>query len=149
MDRKQMIKEYLKNGFNCAQIVAVTFSEKVNKDNKTLLAAASGFGGGIGRQAMTCGALTGAVIVLGFSKGQTEAGDSAAKELTYKSVRDFFSHFKKIHGAVLCRELLDCDISTPEGFEIHSKGCHLEKCCQYIETSIDILDNMLKIDVFA
>jgi C_GCAxxG_C_C family probable redox protein len=144
MERKQLIKEYLMNGFNCAQVVAVAFSEKVNKDKKTLLAAASGFGGGIGRQAMICGAVTGAVIVLGFDKGQTEALDSAAKELTYKNVHDFFTRFTNINGSVICRDLLNCDISTPEGLELHKKGCHTEKCFRYIETSMEILDNMLK-----
>jgi C_GCAxxG_C_C family probable redox protein len=144
MEREQLIKEYLMNGFNCAQVVAVAFSEKVNKDKKTLLAAAAGFGGGMGRQAMTCGAVTGAVIVLGFAEGQTEALNSAAKELTYKDVRDFFVQFTKIHRSVTCKNLLNCDISTPEGFELHKKGCHKEKCYQCIETAMEILDNILK-----
>jgi len=143
MENKELISGYLKNGFNCAQVVAVAFSGKLKIDKKTLLAAAAGFGGGIGRQAMTCGALTGAVIVLGFARGQTEALDSAAKERTYHSVQDFFADFKKIHGSVSCRELLDCDISTPEGLALHQTGCHREKCNRYIESAIEILDGML------
>lgn len=144
MERTLLIKENLKNGFNCAQVVAVAFAGRVNKEKETLLAAASGFGGGIGRQAKTCGAVSGVVIVLGFAKGQTKAMDSVAKESTYQSVRDFCTKFKEMHGAISCKELLDCDISTPEGFELHKKGCHIEKCFRYIETSIEILDDMLK-----
>ncbi len=144
MDRKQIIKEKLKNGFNCAQVVAVAFSDKVNKDEKTILAATAGFGGGIARQAMTCGALTGAVIALGLAKGQTEANDSVAKDLTYNSVRNLFAQFIKIHGSTSCKELLGCDISTPEGLEIHKQGCNTEKCVRYIETSMEILDKMFE-----
>lgn len=143
MDRKQIIKEKLKNGFNCAQIVAVAFSEKVNKDEKTILSATAGFGAGIGRQAMTCGALSGAVVVIGLAKGQTEANDKISKELTYASVRDLFSQFNTIYGSSLCKELLGCDISTPEGFEIHKSGCNAEKCERYIESSIEILSKIL------
>ncbi len=143
MKRKQYIEEYLKSGFNCAQIVALAFAEKVNKDEKTVLAAAAGFGGGIGRQAMICGALSGAVIILGFAKGQTVALDSNAKEMTYKSVRDLFSLFKETHGAVICKDLLECDISTPDGLENHKNGCNTEKCIRYVESSMNILNDLL------
>jgi hypothetical protein len=82
--------------------------------------------------------------VLGFAEGQTKALDSVAKEMTYKDVRDFFAHFTKIHGSVTCKDLLKCDISTPEGFELHKNGCHKEMCYRYIESSMEILDKMLK-----
>jgi C_GCAxxG_C_C family probable redox protein len=144
MNRNQRIKEKLKNGFNCAQIVAVVFSDKVNKDEKTILAATAGFGAGIGRQAMTCGALSGAVVIIGLAKGQTEANDKIAKEATYASVRDLFSQFNKVHGSSSCKELLGCDISTTEGFAIHSKGCNTEKCESFIKTSIEILSKILE-----
>lgn len=144
MYRKQIIKEKLKNGFNCAQIVAAEFSNNVNVNEKTILAATAGFGGGISRQAMTCGALTGGAVVLGLAKGNTEAMDTASKDLTYNSVRDLFAQFVKIHGSTSCKELLGCDINTPEGLAIHKTGCNAEKCEKYIETSIEILEKIFE-----
>jgi C_GCAxxG_C_C family probable redox protein len=143
MDRKQHIQEYLSNGFNCAQAVAAAFAERVNKDHKTILAATAGFGGGMGRQAMTCGAVTGAITILGFAKGQTIAKDAAAKEASYSAVRDFSNEFTRLNGSLICKELLNCDISTSEGFELHKQGAHKEKCFQCISSSIEILEKML------
>ncbi len=140
MDKKQQIKEYLQKGFNCAQAVAVAFADELGYDKKTMLAASAGFGGGIGRQAMTCGALTGATIVLGFTKGQTENNDLATKAKCYQAVQDFFMEFKKVHGATTCKDLLNCDISTPEGFDIHKRGDHKAMCLSFIETAVGILE---------
>jgi C_GCAxxG_C_C family probable redox protein len=144
MDKKQQFQEYLQNGFNCAQAVAIVFAQQLNIEKKTMLAATAGFGGGMGRQAMTCGALTGATIVLGFDRGQVENKDSVAKDLCYKSVQELFTQFTKIHGSTACKDLLNCDISTHEGFEIHKKGEHSQMCLGFIETVIDILGDMIR-----
>jgi len=142
MDREQQIKEILQNGFNCAQAVASIFAKPLKQDQKTMLSAAAGFGGGMGRQALTCGALTGATIVLGFDRGQTKDGDSKTKAACYQSVQDFFAQFVKIHGATACKDLLRCDISSPEGFELHKSGIHKEMCLDFIKSAIEILDKM-------
>jgi C_GCAxxG_C_C family probable redox protein len=142
MDRDQQIKEILQNGFNCAQAVALLFAKPLKQEQKTMLSAAAGFGGGMGRQAMTCGALTGACIVLGFDRGQVVHGDSETKAACYQSVQDFFGKFVKIHGATACKDLLGCDISSPEGFELHKSGLHKEMCLGFIKSAVDILDKM-------
>ena len=144
MKHNELIAEYLSQGFNCAQVVTVSFAEKLNADKKTLLATAAGFGGGIGRQGLTCGAVSGGVIVLGLTKGQIEPFDTDSKQATYQAVQEFSSRFKQKNGAIACKDLLNCDISTHEGFELHKQGCHKEICFRCIETAIEILDEMLK-----
>src|SRR5271157_2593387 len=107
-----------KQGFSCSQAILSTFGEQFGLDQKTALKLAAGFGGGMGRMAGTCGAVTGAFMVLGLKYGAVSPDDRQAKELTYERVRMFAARFKERNGSLECRELLGCDISTPEGLQV-------------------------------
>ena len=75
---------------------------------------ASGFGGGMGRMADTCGAVTGAFMVLGLKYGQSSP-DREAKEEDLRTDQGLCRAVQGTNGSLVCRDLLDCDISTPEG----------------------------------
>jgi len=75
---------------------------------------------------------------------QSGKPSAEAKDITYRQVREFFTKFNNIYGATDCKDLLNCDISTPEGFEIHRTGGHVDKCVGFIETALEILDGMLE-----
>jgi C_GCAxxG_C_C family probable redox protein len=104
------------DGFNCSQAVFSAFADDFGLDEDTALKVASGFGGGMGRMAETCGAITGAMMVLGLKFGSASP-DWKTKELVYEKVREFADCFKARNGSLLCRDLLGCDVSTPEGYQ--------------------------------
>ena len=54
---------------NCAQAVACTYSDLAGLDEETLLAATHAFGAGMATMEGTCGALTGAAVVVGLATG--------------------------------------------------------------------------------
>jgi len=91
--------------------------------------------------AETCEAVTGAFMVLGLKHGG-EDGD--ARENTFQSVREFASRFEAQHGSLLCKDLVGCDISTPEG--VHAmKQRHLRSdiCTRLVREAAKILESML------
>jgi len=144
MNNEQKIKAALTGGKNCAQIVADTIAEKYNIVPKIVIAATMGFGGGIGRQGLLCGACTGAVVSLGLVNEQSGKLMAEAKDITYRQVREFFKRFNEKYSATECKILLDCDISTPEGFAKHIQDDHVNLCVGFIETALEILDGMLE-----
>ena len=83
-------------------------------DRQTAMKISAGFGGGMGRMAQTCGVVTGAFMVLGLRHG---GEDNDAREKAYLMVREFASEFQERYGSLLCKDLMDCDISTPEGMQ--------------------------------
>ena len=85
-------------------------------DRETALKIAGGFGGGMGRMAGTCGAVTGAFMVIGLVHSMTKKGDLQQKELSYEYIRKFAEKFRERNGTLVCRELMGVDVSTPEGF---------------------------------
>ena len=82
MDRVETALSRFPEGFSCSQAILSTYGEEVGLARSLGLKLAAGFGGGMGRMAETCGAVTGAFMVVGLKHGRTKAGDSKAKGKT-------------------------------------------------------------------
>lgn len=131
-------------GFNCCQAVLSTYGPRFGLERELALKVASGFGGGIGRQGETCGAVTGAIMVIGLKEGGTLAEDKESQDRSYGLVGRFSEKFKARHGSILCRELLGGDISTPEGRQTAiDKGLFEKLCPNFVRASAEILEQLL------
>jgi C_GCAxxG_C_C family probable redox protein len=104
-----------RQGFSCSQAVAAAFAEDLGLDKEIALRLSQPFGGGIARRADWCGAVTGAFLVIGLKHGRFRAEDVAARDKTYALVEGLIARFTALHGGVKCRDLLGCDLGTPEG----------------------------------
>jgi C_GCAxxG_C_C family probable redox protein len=141
-DRSQ---ELFLQGYNCAQATFAAFAEEVGMNEAICLTLASTFGGGLGRQASVCGAVTGALMVLGLRYGSAEVPSPEEKKRVYGYVGCFLAAFKARHGSMICKELLGCDISTPEGMEqALAKNFHTDICPQFVRAAAEILVAMEK-----
>jgi len=125
--------------FNCAQTVFSLFAAELGIDEKTALRISSGFGGGMAC-AETCGAVTGAYMVIGMKHGH-DVSDADKKVHTKIQIRKFNEKFKAEHDSLICKELTGFDISTPEGAAAaNNEGVFNTKCPWYIKTACDILE---------
>jgi C_GCAxxG_C_C family probable redox protein len=132
--------QYFDQGFSCSQSIVAAFGVEYGLDLQQALRVAGAFGGGMARMGETCGAVTGALMVIGLLYGKTRPEDEAAKEKTYQVVHQFVDQFKAQNGSILCRDLLGCDLSTPEGSQ-KAREAHLFKtlCPIYVGNSAEIL----------
>lgn len=95
---------YYKEGYNCSESLFLTFKDYANsKLTDELLALATPFGGGLGHSGCTCGALTGAILVIGAFKGRTSVESS--KREAYELAAEYHNRFKREFGATCCRTL--------------------------------------------
>lgn len=146
MSRVEEAVACFKEGFICSQAVLAAYSVQFGLDRDTALKVADGFGGGMGRMAVTCGAVTGAFMVIGLKHGRTTVEDSQAHEKTYSLVNEFVSRFKSRNGSVVCRELLGCDISTPEGLQSARQQNLFAKICPgYVRDAAEIIEGILRL----
>lgn len=133
-----------KEGFNCAQSVLAAYADQFGLDREMALKVAGAFGGGMGRMGETCGAVTGALMVIGLRHGQATAEDKQAKETSYAMAREFADRFKDRHGCLDCRDLLGCDIGTPEGMQqAREQQLFATRCSQYIQDAAEIVEQLL------
>jgi C_GCAxxG_C_C family probable redox protein len=143
MGKAKSAVEKFKKGLNCSQCVLLTFSENLGLDKELALKIASGFGGGI-CQGEVCGAVTGAIMALNLKYGNTSAEDSKAKEKIYHLVRAFSQEFKNKNGSIKCNDLVGIDLKKEANRALaRENGLFKEKCPNYIEDAINILETFL------
>jgi C_GCAxxG_C_C family probable redox protein len=132
---------FFDQGFNCAQSVLVAFAPQLGLQESQALKLASPFGGGVSRRGQICGAVTGALMALGLAQG---VDSPASKEEAYRLGQEFLQKFEAKHGTILCRELLNEDISTPVGLQqARDKGIFSVLCPQLVRDAAEITAAML------
>lgn len=144
MGRADRAVSSLKEGFNCAQSVLSTYSKLFGLDRELALKIAQAFGGGMARMGQTCGAVTGAFMVIGLKHGKLRAEDDEAKEKTYEIVREFVKKFKSLHGSIMCKDLLGYDLNIPEELkEVEEKQIWDDRCPEFVKSGVEILEKLL------
>jgi C_GCAxxG_C_C family probable redox protein len=137
MNRKEKALEFHKMGYNCAQAVLLAFYG----ENDPYIRIASGFGGGMGRLQKTCGAVTGAFMVIGLQQAPSGLPDDETKTKIYSLVRSFDKEFIRICGTDQCSELLGEDLNSEEGRKrIKEKGLSESVCDKCISTAVALLE---------
>lgn len=127
------------NGLNCGQTVLYAFCEKYGLDEELAIKMASGLGSGF-RCGDVCGAVSGGVLVAGLKYGQRTAADKQAKLLCYAKTEEFIAAFRGRHGAICCRDIIGCDLSTPEGREqANREGLFASICTDKVKSAIELL----------
>lgn len=113
-------------GYNCAQAVACTYCDLAGLDEETTINLTQGFAAGMGgSMEATCGALIGAVNVLGLINKDTQK--------TMQSARKMIHAFKEQNGTVVCRELKGID-----------DGIVKRECIDCVKDAAALLENELK-----
>jgi len=131
-------------GFTCAQAVLAAFADRFGLDEVAALKLGTPFGGGMARTGGMCGAVTGALMVIGMAHGRTTIEDVQAKETTYLATKAFWDRFGALHGSTTCRELLQVDIGTEEGAKrAGDAGLFRERCPLFVRDAARLLDETL------
>jgi C_GCAxxG_C_C family probable redox protein len=144
-DKSIIATETFQRGYNCSQSVLSVFAEDFGLTKDCCLRLASPFGSGIARMQETCGAITGALMVIGLKYGKGEHGLEADKANAYKISLQLIAKFKERHQSINCLELLDnLDINTPEGMEeIQKREMFQCNCSKYVRDAVEIAESIL------
>lgn len=142
MDKVKEAVSAFQAGFNCSQAIVGTYGPEYGLSVLDALKVSCGFGGGM-RRGDTCGAVTGALMVLGLRYGPKDVTETSAKNDVYSKVTEFRLRFESRCGYINCRDLLGCDISTEEGMNQARKNDLFKTVCpRMIQTAAEILEEM-------
>jgi len=145
MTKSENATRYFSNTFNCSQAVLTAFGQDYGLTEDQCLKLGCAFGGGMGRQQMTCGAVTGALMVLGLKFGRAADDLSSKTVMTYAKTVEFFTEFKKRNGSITCRELLQgLDMNNPEDLEkIQKLELFQTVCLKYVQNAVEITGKII------
>ena len=131
-------------GLNCAQSVLAARSDLTGLSVTDSLKIATGFGAGMAKMQQTCGAVTGAYMVIGAIHGRVNPDDEASRDKTYGLIEAFNKRFLALHGSLNCRELLGVDLNTNEGMEEAEREAYFQtRCAKFVGDAEKILDEIL------
>ena len=142
MNRREKGESYFKQGFNCAQAVALAFSDKIGLDENSIAKLISPFGGGFGRMREVCGAVSGMLVVLGFVEGNGLDSNDDKKKALYQKVQTLMNQFKEKNGTYICRELLALPEHNSEPTPEKRTGNYYKKrpCALLVGDACEILE---------
>lgn len=142
MNRSDKAIAYFRNKFNCSQSVFTVFGTEHGLSENDCLKIGCAFGAGMGRQQLTCGAVTGALLALGLKYGKAMGDPDEKKQETYEKTRELFAEFIRRNGTTSCRDLLrGLDINDPDDHqEIIDRGLFETLCEKYVNDSVDIVE---------
>jgi C_GCAxxG_C_C family probable redox protein len=105
MTKKETATDFFEGVFNCASSVFGAFCEDYDLDTELALKLTGGMGGGFG-EGEICGALAGAVLVVGLKYGQYIPGDKGTKANCNAKRAQVIEAFRGKYGAIDCNDLL-------------------------------------------
>jgi len=130
-------------GCACSQAILGTYGPRHGIDEGVAMRVAAGFAGGM-RIAETCGAVTGAFMVFGLARCTESCRTMDGRKAAYAAITSFARAFRQRHGSLACRELLGCDISTPEGAKLaEERRLFRTKCPQLVRDAAELLEATL------
>jgi len=132
-------------GFSCSQSIVAAFGPEMGLERTLALRVGATMGGGLARSGETCGAASGALVVIGLKYGRIEADDEEAKEKTYRLGAEFLERFNSRVGSTVCRELLGYDVSDPEQRRLgEENGISTTVCPGLVREAAEILEQILR-----
>ena len=136
------VERLFAEGFSCSQAIVAVFGPKYGLDEATAMKASACFSGGM-QAAEVCGAVSGAIMVIGLKDGHTDPKNKPAKFHALGKAAEFMRLFQERHAALTCNGLLGCNVMTPEGKQ-HALAAKLftTACPGFVTGAVHILEEM-------
>ncbi|MFC1917661.1 C-GCAxxG-C-C family protein [Chloroflexota bacterium] len=144
MSKVKSVLSKFKDDMDCAQAILSTYGPELGLDSEIAVKLTDAFTDGMGRMGGTCGAVTGAFMVLGLKYGERATGCQQANKKTHNLVEEFVDRFTFRNGSIVCKELLGCDISNPEVLNSEkTKTLFKTACSKYVQSAAEIIEELL------
>ncbi len=141
---------FANKGFLCSQAVLESHSIEYGVDTIVSRKISAAFGGGMGHCDEVCGAVSGALMLIGLKYGQFKEGDNNSRINTYEHTKDFIKKFRKEFGSVKCTELLKYNLSKEEELlEARESGIFKSLCPKLVKRAVELIEDILEAESFA
>jgi C_GCAxxG_C_C family probable redox protein len=131
-------------GYSCAQSLLGVYGPLFGLDRENALRLAAPFAGGISRTDGPCGAVTGAILVLGLKYGHSHPDDEAGADRIRQLTRDFLARYRERKGSTLCTDILGANLSVPADLErVEAGDLYDVSCPDAVRTAACLLEEML------
>lgn len=143
MNHEEKAMKIFGDKFNCSQAVLGAFAEELGMPEEQAMQVALCFSAGA-RKGEVCGAVSGAIMVLGLKYGQVGDDEAGNKAIAYEKTNEFMERFKRENGSYICKEILGCDVSTDEGRAYAKENNSFNEICpRMVKSAVSILESII------
>ena len=143
MNKGEKANSLMQEYGSCCSGVLGAFAPELGIEMNTVAGLGRGMAGGIGGLGHVCGAVSGAILAIGLKMTNEEnIHDMQAALGSMETVKEFVTRFEEQHSTILCRDLIGCDISSPEKSAAAMENGSFKNCPMYVESAAMILDEM-------
>lgn len=129
-------------GYNCAQAVIGAYADKIGIGEQEAYSIGAGFGGGAGTGEL-CGAVSGAVMVLGLLTPVDMNDPVGSKKRTAALGKEFQKRFVEKFRHLRCHDLLRDPTQASDATPAAQAMCVTHHCRLMIVTAVEILEELL------
>ena len=140
--RRNKAVELFKSGFNCAQAVAIAYSDVLGMSDEEAAKVSGSFGGGMGRMREVCGAVSGMFMVAGLKYGYSDPSAKQEKAELYALVQNLAAGFKEKNGSIICKELLGVSDTSPTPEPRTAAYYKKRPCVELVGDAAELLENL-------
>lgn len=146
MQRSETAKNNFMQGLNCCQSVFAAFRDLTGLDEKTALKLSAPLGGGVGRMREICGVVSAMMMVLGSVFYDADHPTAEEKSALYALEQELAGRFRKAHGSIVCRELLQGIVSddSPQAEARTEEYYRKRPCPEFCAEAAALLEEFLK-----
>jgi C_GCAxxG_C_C family probable redox protein len=107
------VNDLFSNGYACSESVFLAFAERGGFASDIALQSLSMFLGGLCLKGETCGALTGALAVIGAVQSSINPVDKVRRETAFTTGKACMDWFQQEMGTTCCRTLTGINLNNP------------------------------------
>jgi len=137
-ERKKEALKLFHEGYNCAQVILAAYGDTFGIKREDALKIGAPFGGGVANTGDTCGAVSGALMVIGLRYGSDKPAGWIKRARVNRISRNFIKRFITICGSKRCDDL-KCYYRTNNHENIKKKAY----CAGIVEKAVNILEDLL------
>ena len=145
MNRAEEAVAAFRRGLSCSQAIFSIYGKDLGIDPGTAEKIASPFGAGISKTGEICGAVSGALMVIGLTQRPEDIRDATSREKVYTLARRFLGEFTARNASANCTELVGFDLSDPKQFaEARERKVFATRCSKFVRDAGEILEGLLQ-----
>lgn len=144
MTHREEAEALFGGGFNCAQSLLAAYGVDLGIERDIALKLAAPFGAGMSGTGQACGAVSGALMVIGLKFGAANAWNKIQKARVKTKARKFVQKFRERHGHVRCSKLIGADLGTEEGrCDARRRNVFENSCMNFVADAAEILEEII------
>ena len=145
MSNVEKAVEKFKGGLNCSQSIVATYGSSLGLEEDMGVKVAAAFGGGMGHTGKMCGAITGAMMVIGLHCSKDGCSVAESKTRSYALASELMKTFQARHVYTNCKDLIGQDLSTDEGMQVvREDDLFGTLCAAFVHSAAKILEELLE-----